>query len=105
MSARRAKRIRATFVSSTNTPADNKIRARANTLNPNPAPPINPTEQVKGHSFSYWIPLAFDDATGDVLPFAPFVDSFTLDVAEGFGTAHLPGSGSVHGGGVQQASL
>jgi hypothetical protein len=50
---------------------------------------------VKGHSFSYWIPLAFDNVTGDVLPFADFVDSFTLDVAEGFGTAHLPG----HGGG------
>ena len=46
---------------------------------------------VKGHSFSYWTPLEFDDATGDVLPFADFVGEFTLDVAEGFGTAHLPG--------------
>lgn len=46
---------------------------------------------VKGHSFSYWIPLAFDNATGDVLPFTDFVDSFTLDVAEGFETAHLAG--------------
>jgi hypothetical protein len=46
---------------------------------------------VKGHSYSYWIPLAFDNATGDVLPFAEFVDSFTLDIAEGFETAHLAG--------------
>jgi hypothetical protein len=35
-----------------------------------------------------WIPLEFD-AQGNVLPFAEFVDSFTLDVAEGFGTGHL----------------
>jgi len=35
--------------------------------------------RAQGHGFSYWIPLEFD-AAGNVLPFAPFVDSFTLDV-------------------------
>jgi hypothetical protein len=44
---------------------------------------------VKGHGFSYLIPLAFA-ADGAVEQFAPFVDEFTLDVAEGFGTEHLP---------------
>jgi hypothetical protein len=44
---------------------------------------------VKGHGFSYWIPLEFG-ADGTVAQFEPFVDSFTLDVAEGFGSEHLP---------------
>jgi hypothetical protein len=48
---------------------------------------------VKGHGFSYWIPLQFSPA-GDILPFAPFVNSFSLDVAEGFGVEHLPARGS-----------
>ena len=47
-----------------------------------------PPGYIKGHDFSYWIPLEFD-AQGNVLPFAEFVDSFTLDVAENFGVAHL----------------
>jgi hypothetical protein len=47
-----------------------------------------PAGYIKGHDFSYWIPLEFD-AQGNVLQFADFVDSFTLDVAEGFGAAHL----------------
>lgn len=34
---------------------------------------------VKGHDFDYWIPLQFD-AEGHVRPFAPFVDSFQVDV-------------------------
>ena len=96
MSARRATRTRATFVSSTNTTRGQQNPRTRKHPKPKPYRPLNPTEQVKGQSFSYWIPLAFDDSTGDVLPFAPFVDSFTLDVAEGFDTAHLPGPGSVH---------
>ena len=47
-----------------------------------------PPTYIKGHDFSYWILLEFD-AQGNVLPFAEFVDSFTLDVAEGFGVEHL----------------
>jgi hypothetical protein len=43
---------------------------------PAPVPLVSPHQ---GHGFSYWIPLEFD-AQGNVLPFAPFVDSFTLDV-------------------------
>ena len=39
-----------------------------------------PAGYVKGHDFEYWIPLAFDDATGDVRPFAPFVDAFELEL-------------------------
>ena len=42
-----------------------------------------PESYIKGHGFSYWIPLQFD-ANGAVLPFAPFVDSFTLDIAATF---------------------
>ena len=38
------------------------------------------TGYVKGHDFEYWVPLAFDDATGAVRPFAPFVDSFELEL-------------------------
>jgi hypothetical protein len=55
------------------------------------APCNEDARYVKGHSYSYWTPLAFDSATGDVLPFAEFADSFTLDIAESFGTEHLPG--------------
>ena len=38
---------------------------------------------IKGDGFMYWVPLAFTP-DGSVAPFAPFVDSFTLDVAEVF---------------------
>ena len=53
--------------------------------NPNCANECNcqggdPSVYIKGHGFSYWITLAFNETTGDVLPWAPFVDSFTLDV-------------------------
>jgi hypothetical protein len=39
-----------------------------------------PPTYIKGQGFAYWLPLSFD-AKGAVLPFAPFVDSFTLDIA------------------------
>lgn len=42
-------------------------------------PCADPPNYVKGHGFSYWVLLEFD-AAGNVLPLAPFVDSFTLDV-------------------------
>ena len=45
---------------------------------------------IKGNGFSYWIPLVFNGA-GAVQPFAPFVNSFTLDIADTFGEDHLPG--------------
>jgi hypothetical protein len=45
-------------------------------------PCLPDTRYVKGHGFSYWIPLEFD-AQGNVLPLAPFVDSFQLDVLVG----------------------
>ncbi len=48
-----------------------------------------PADYIKGQGFSYWIPLQFD-AEGNILPFADFVDSFTLDVADSFGVEHLP---------------
>jgi hypothetical protein len=38
-----------------------------------------PADYIKGHDFDYWIPLAFG-AGGEVLPFAPFVDEFELDL-------------------------
>jgi hypothetical protein len=44
---------------------------------------------VKGQGFSYWAPLEFSGEA--VVPFRPFVKEFVLDVAQGFGTAHLPG--------------
>jgi hypothetical protein len=37
---------------------------------------------AQGHGYSYWALLEFD-ASGNVLPFAPFVDSFTLDIVTG----------------------
>jgi hypothetical protein len=40
---------------------------------------VEPASYIKGNGFSYWIPLQFD-AFGDVLPFEPFVNSFTLDI-------------------------
>lgn len=43
---------------------------------------------IKGEGYSYWIPLEFDN-DGNVQKFAPFVDSFTLDVAVNFGVDHL----------------
>ena len=49
-----------------------------------------PDAYIKGEGFAYWVPLQFG-ADGAVLPFAPFVDSFTLDIAEGFTEGHLPG--------------
>lgn len=55
------------------------------------APCTEDQKYVKGHSYSYWIPLQFDNVTGDVLPFADFVDSYTLDIADNFGTEHLAG--------------
>lgn len=42
-------------------------------------PCVEPANYIKGNGFSYWIPLDFDDS-GALLPFAPFVDSFTIDV-------------------------
>lgn len=36
-----------------------------------------PADYVKGHGFEYWVPLEYG-ADGEVLPFAPFVDEFTL---------------------------
>ena len=36
-----------------------------------------PQGYVKGHDFSYWVPLEFD-AAGAVQQFEPFVDSWTL---------------------------
>ena len=36
-----------------------------------------PQGYVKGHDFSYWVPLEFDSA-GAVQQFEPFVDSWTL---------------------------
>lgn len=44
-------------------------------------PCADPPNYIKGHGFSYWVPLSFD-ADGNVLPLAPFVDSFTLDIAD-----------------------
>lgn len=44
---------------------------------------------IKGDGFSYWIPLSFN-AAGDMQPFQPFVNSFSLDVADTFGVDHLP---------------
>ncbi len=38
-----------------------------------------PANYIKGEGFVYWIPLEFD-AAGNILPFAPFVNSFTLDL-------------------------
>ena len=35
-------------------------------------------EYDKSADFDYWIPLAFDDETGAVLPFEPFVDEFNI---------------------------
>ena len=49
-----------------------------------------PPTYVKGEGFSYIADLKFDD-DGNVLKFEPFVDVVTLDIAVGFGTAHLPG--------------
>lgn len=43
---------------------------------------------IKGEGFSYWIPLEFN-TNGDVMKFAPFVDSFSLDIATNFGIEHL----------------
>ena len=65
---------------------------------------IEDPRYIKGHSFSYWIPLEFDDA-GNVLPFADFVNSFTLDVAENFNTAHLPGLDGGASGVIKMPSL
>ena len=42
-------------------------------------PCTQPADYIKGAGFSYWIPLDFD-ANGALLPLAPFVDSFTIDV-------------------------
>ena len=44
-----------------------------------------PDTYVKGHGFSYWIPLRFD-ADGNVAPLDKFVDAFTLDIADSFGS-------------------
>jgi hypothetical protein len=49
-----------------------------------------PPNYIKGNGFAYWIPLVFNP-DGTVQRFANFTASFTLDIAEGFGTAHLPG--------------
>jgi len=40
-----------------------------------------PDRYVKGHGYSYWIPLEFEDS-GDVKQFSPFVTSFKLDLME-----------------------
>ncbi len=45
------------------------------------APCEQPQTYVKGHGFSYWIPLEFD-AEGSILQFAPFVDWFELDLSD-----------------------
>ena len=34
---------------------------------------------IKGHDFDYWVPLDFS-ADGHILPFAPFVDQFNLEI-------------------------
>jgi len=52
-------------------------------------PCTEPPSYIKGQGFAYWVPLAFD-GEGNVEHFAPFVDHFTLDIAQGFGTDHLP---------------
>jgi hypothetical protein len=52
------------------------------------SPCTEPPSYVKGQGYTYWVPLQFD-AQGNVLHFEPFVDSFTLDVAVGFGVQHL----------------
>jgi hypothetical protein len=46
---------------------------------PETGPCKEPPDYIKGHGFSYWIPLEFDD-NGDVKEFQPFVNSFTLDL-------------------------
>jgi len=38
-----------------------------------------PSDYIKGHGFSYWIPMEFT-ASGDMMQFAPFVDNFTLNL-------------------------
>lgn len=38
-----------------------------------------PPNYIKGHGFSYWIPLEFN-SDGSIATFQPFVDSFTLDI-------------------------
>jgi len=35
---------------------------------------------VKGEGFSYWFPLEFNNVTGDVQQFSPFLSEFTLDL-------------------------
>ena len=52
---------------------------------PSVGPCADPPNYVKGNGFSYWVPLEFD-AAGNVLPLAPFVDSFTLDIAASAGS-------------------
>ena len=34
---------------------------------------------IRGHDFEYWIPLEFD-VNGNVKKFAPFVETFQLDI-------------------------
>lgn len=43
---------------------------------------------IKGHMFDYWKVLVIH-SDGSIEAFEPFVDSFTLDIAVGFGTDHL----------------
>ena len=49
-----------------------------------------PEDYIKGEGFMYIVDLKFD-AQGNVEKFAPFEDAITLDIAQNFGTAHLPG--------------
>ncbi len=39
-----------------------------------------PVSYIKGNGYMYWIPLAFDEKTGAVLPFEPFVNQYQLDL-------------------------
>jgi len=40
-----------------------------------------PEDYIKGHGFSYWFPLQFDE-DGNVEQFEPFVDSFVLSLLD-----------------------
>jgi hypothetical protein len=65
--------------------------AHNNASCPNECQPCEePANYIKGHGFSYWLPLTFNP-DGSIAPFGSFVDHFTLDVAEDFGVDHLPG--------------
>lgn len=57
----------------------------------------DPPGYIKGNGYSYWTALSFD-AQGNVLPFAPFVNSFTLDVDTSRNSYEAPRQSQVESG-------